>query len=191
MNKKGLKFTTGKKNVSLKLMPDGILQLDAAGSLSVSSAGNIQMGTGLKSLKMSAEKGFQLKAGKTGNNVVKIDASGNVECRCSGNVMYKKQGKGNDGESLQTGIAGLGASGTRDVALALAGTEFVSRAVTGNKDYKAAGIIMNQFTGIDSSVLVDRGDQEDDNPIKSGLFHNSNALFDSFSYGENKNGKKK
>lgn len=191
MNKKGLKFTTGKKNVSLKLMPDGILQLDAAGSLSVSSAGNIQMGTGLKSLKMSAEKGFQLKAGKTGNNVVKIDASGNVECRCSGNVMYKKQGEGNDGESLQTGIAGLGASGTRDVALALAGTEFVSRAVTGNKDYKAAGIIMNQFTGIDSSVLVDSGDQEDDNPIKSGLFHNSNALFDSFSYGENKNGKKK
>lgn len=191
MNKQSLNFTTGKKNTSLKLTPDGILQLNATGSLSVSSAGSIQMGEGLKSLKMSAEKGFQLKAGKTGNNVVEIDESGNVECRCSGNVMYKKQGGKNNGDSLQSGITGRNVSGSRDVALALAGAEFVSQAVTGNKDYGAAGKIMNQFTGVDSSSLVDNNGQPDDNPIKSGLFQNSNALFDSFSYGENKNGSKR
>lgn len=190
MNQQSLKFTTGKKNTSIKLTPDGILQLNATGTLSVSSSGNIQMGAGLKHLKMSAVNGLQLKAGKTGNNVLEIDESGNVECKCSGNIMYKKQGGKNDGGSIKTGITGRSASGSRDVALALAGTEFVSQAVTGKKDYKAAGKIMSQFTGIDSSVSMKNNGQQNDNPIKSGLFQNSNELFDSFSYGENKNGNK-
>ncbi|MFR3729037.1 contractile injection system protein, VgrG/Pvc8 family [Lacrimispora sp.] len=190
MDKKSLRFLTGKKNASLKFFPDGIIQLNAADSMSVSSAGCIQMGAGLKHLKMRAEKGIQLKAGKTGNNVVEIDESGNVECRCSGNVMYKKQGSQNNKGSLQAGIAGS-ASGSRDVTLALAGTEFVSRAVTGNMDFRAAGKILSQLTGGASSVSLGNDSQLDDNLIKSGLFQNSNALFDSFSYGENKNGKKK
>lgn len=191
MNQQSLKFSTGKKNTCIKLTPDGILQLNATGTLSVSSSGSIQMGAGLKHLKMSAVNGLQLKAGRTGNNVLEIDESGNVECKCSGNIMYKKQGGTNDGGSIKADITGCNASGSRDVALALAGTEFVSQAVTGNKDYGAAGKIMSQFTGIDASVSIKSNGQQNDNPIKAGLFQNSNALFDSFSYGENKNGNKK
>lgn len=187
MTGKVLEFSTGGKDTVLKLTPDGNLQMNASNTLKIFASGSIQMGGSLKRLQMSAGKEIRLKAGKTGNHAVIFDENGNIECRCGGNLIYRKiNGSSSSAPTLGSGISS-GASEARDAALALAGTEFVSQAVTGNADFSDAGKIMGRFTGQNPGAV---SGTEDDNPIKSGLFQNNDRLYHAFSYGENKNGNK-
>lgn len=193
MNQQDVKFSTGKENSSLKMTSDGTLRLDSTGTLKLTASGNIKMGDGLRHLQIKAGKGIQLKAGRTGNNSIEFDESGNIECRCMGKVLYKKTGKdsstGDDSSKIKG--SGKGASGVRDVTLALAGVEFISQSITGKQDFSAATNVMSQFVKTNNSLEEKNNSQDDQNLIKEKLFHNNNALFHSFSYGENRNGNKK
>ncbi|WP_077611740.1 contractile injection system protein, VgrG/Pvc8 family [Clostridium sp. Marseille-P2415] len=192
MDMQSVRFSTGKENAAVKMTSDGILRLDSAGTLKLSASGNIIAGEGLKRLQIKAGNGIQLKAGKTGNNAIEFDESGNIECRCTGKVLYKKTGKGGNAGADSTIEGGSGgASEVRDVTLALAGVEFISQSMTGKQDYSAAEKVMSQFVKPNTTPAEKSEYQDNQNPIKAGLFQNSDALFHSFSYGENRNGNKR
>lgn len=188
MDGKKFLFSTAGENTAIRLTPDGVLQMDSFNSLKLSASKEIRMEKGFGNLQIKAGKGIQIKAGTTGNNAIEMDESGNIECRCMGNVIYRKTG--NSGEDKTGKEAERGsAAGVRDVAMALAGTEFISQAITGNKDFAAAGKLMDLFIGTEKTE-EEQVALSGQNPMKAGLFHNDDGLFNSFSYGENRNGAK-
>ncbi|MDR2021988.1 MAG: phage late control D family protein [Hungatella sp.] len=188
INGKNVLFSTTGENTTIRLTSDGVLQMESSGSMKLLSSKEIILEKGFDNLQIKAGKGIQIKAGTTGNNAIEMDESGNIECRCIGNVIYRKTGE-SSGERTEKETGKGSAADVRDVAMAFAGTEFISQAVTGSKDFAAAGKVMDRFIGTEKTAEepVDPGGQ---NPIKAGLFHNDDRLFCSFSYGENRNGAK-
>ncbi|WP_313183244.1 contractile injection system protein, VgrG/Pvc8 family [Lacrimispora sp.] len=188
MNEKNVLFSTTGEKTTIRLTSDGVLQIVSSGSMKLSASKDIILEKGFDHLQIKAGKGIQMKAGTTGNNAIEMDESGNIECRCMGNVIYRKTGESSEDKFEEEKGKG-NVAGVRDVVIALAGTAFISQAVTGKQDYAGAGKIMDHFTG--TNVTVEGPvDSEEQNPIKAGLFHNDDRLFNSFSYGENRNGTK-
>ncbi|WP_313577869.1 contractile injection system protein, VgrG/Pvc8 family [Lacrimispora sp.] len=186
MNEKNVLFSTTGENTTIRLTSDGVLQMESSGSMKLSASKDIILEKEFDHLQIKAGKGIQMKAGTTGNNAIEMDESGNIECRCMGNVIYRKTGESSE-DKFEKGKGN--AAGVRDVAMALAGTAFISQTLTGRQDYAGAGKIMDRFIG--TNVTVEGPvDSEEQNPIKAGLFHNDDRLFSSFSYGENRNGTK-
>ncbi|EXG85615.1 hypothetical protein K413DRAFT_2405 [Clostridium sp. ASBs410] len=188
MNEKNVLFSTTGESTTIRLTSDGILQMVSSGSMKLSASKDIRLEKGFDHLQIKAGKGIQMKAGTTGNNAIEMDESGNIECRCMGNVIYRKTGESSEDKFEKEKGKG-NAAGVRDVAMALAGTAFISQTLTGRQDYASVGKIMDRFIG--TNVTVEGPvDSEEQNPIKAGLFHNDDRLFSSFSYGENRNGTK-
>lgn len=188
MNEKNVLFSTTGENTKIRLTSDGVLQMESSGSMKLSASKDIILEKEFDHLQIKAGKGIQMKAGTTGNNTIEMDESGNIECRCMGNVIYRKTGESSKDKFEEEKGKGNAAE-VRDVAMALAGTAFISQTLTGRQDYTGAGKIMDHFIGTNITAEGPL-DSEEQNPIKAGLFHNDDRLFSSFSYGENRNGTK-
>lgn len=188
INGKNVLFSTTGENAIIRLTSDGVLQMESSGSIKLSASKEIILEKGFDNLQIKAGKGIQIKAGTTGNNAIEMDESGNVECRCMGNVIYKKTGE-SGGERTEKETGKGSAADVRDIAMAFAGTEFISQAITGSKDFAAAGKVMDRFIRTEKTAEEPVGSGVQ-NPLKAGLFHNDDRLFCSFSYGENRNGTK-
>lgn len=188
MNGKNVLFSTTGENTTIRLTSDGVLQMKSSGSMKLSASKEIKLEKGFDNLQIKAGKGIQIKAGTTGNNSIEMDEAGNVECRCMGNVIYRKTGE-SGGERIEKETGKGSAADVRDIAMAFAGTEFISQAITGSKDFVAAEKVMDRFIRTEKTA-EEPVDSEGQNPIKAGLFHNDDRLFCSFSYGENRNGTK-
>lgn len=190
MDAQTVAIRAGREGAEITMGADGTLKLQAPGSLKLEAEGGLVLGGKDNKVSLYAERRICLNAGKIERAYMTLKESGDIVCKASNGVLYKRH-EGAGSSTQNTGAeATMEAHKARNAGLALSGVEFLSQAITGSPDFKASQRIMNRILGKGGEPCEDdsREAQAEGNLIKEQIFQNNERLFNSFSYGENKNG---